>query len=376
MTNPISVAIFLPSLEGGGAERVGLNLAIAFTQQGFEVEIVLQNAIGSYLAQVPDGLRIVDLQVSGPLSNLQSLARYLKQRRPDVLLAILDNWNVAGLANQLVGAPTRIIASAHNLPSADLHLGPNLKSRIKLRLMRLAYRWADNFVAVSQGVAAEAETLLGVSKARIRVIYNPLVTPELATLAQAPLTDNGSKTIGHPWFAPGSPPVILGVGRLTAQKDFPTLIRAFALIRQQRPARLMILGEGPLRGELTTLIDSLELTDDVCLAGFQDNPYGYLARSAVFAFSSAWEGFGNVIVEALAIGTPVVSTDCRSGPAEILGDGAYGRLVPVGDVSALAAAVMAVLDTPPDPAVGQARSADFTIAAIVAQYQDLFKARA
>jgi glycosyltransferase involved in cell wall biosynthesis len=368
MKNPISVAVFLPSLAGGGAERVGLNLAIAFAQQGFIVEVVLQNAIGPYLAQVPDGLRIVDLQVSGPLSNLQSLARYLKQRRPEVMLAILDNWNAAGLANRLVGAPTRIIASAHNLPSADMNLAPHLKSRIKLRLMRLAYRLADDFVAVSQGVADEAETLLGLARSQIRVIYNPLVTPELATLAQLPT--------GHPWFALGAPPVILGVGRLTAQKDFPTLIRAFALIRQQRPVRLMILGEGPLRAELTALIESLELTEEVCLAGFQDNPYQYLARSAVFAFSSAWEGFGNVIVEALAVGTPVVSTDCRSGPAEILANGKYGRLVPVGDPAALAVAVVAVLDAPPDPAAGRARSADFTIATIVAQYQELFEQRA
>jgi glycosyltransferase involved in cell wall biosynthesis len=374
MKNSISVVIFLPSLEGGGAERVGLNLAIAFAQQGFDVEIVLQNAIGQYLSQVPNGLRVVDLQVSGPRSNLQSLAGYLKRRRPDVLLAMLDNWNVAGLAKRLAGVQTQIIASAHNMPSVDMNLAPNLKSRIKLGLMRWAYGFADDFVAVSQGVAAEAQTLLGLPKSRVRVIYNPLVTPELTTLAQAPLMDSRSKTIGHPWFAPDAPPVILGVGRLTAQKDFPTLIRAFAQIRQQRPARLMILGEGPLRAELTALIASLNLTDDVCLAGFQENPYAYLARSAVFAFSSAWEGFGNVIVEALAVGTPVVSTDCRSGPAEILGAD-YGRLVPVGDAAALAAAVLAVLAAPPDPAAGQARSADFTIATIAAQYRDLFEAR-
>jgi glycosyltransferase involved in cell wall biosynthesis len=384
MPHPISVAVYLPSLEGGGAERVALNLAIALFQQGFQVDLVVQNAIGPYLAQVPAGLGLVDLQVSGPRSNLQSLARYLKRRRPDVLLAILDNWNVAGLAKRLAGVPTRIIASAHNLPSIDLNLGPNWKSRIKLGLMRLAYGGVDDFVAVSQGVAAEVETILGLPKARIRVIYNPLVTPALAALAQAPLTDSRSQTSGHPWLAADLdpdfdlklPPVILGVGRLTAQKDFPTLIRAFALVRQQRPARLMILGEGPLRPELTALIESLGLGDEVDLVGFQDNPYAYLARSAVFAFSSAWEGFGNVIVEALAVGTPVVSTDCRSGPAEILGhNGEYGRLVPVGDAPALAAAILAVLAAPPDPGPGQRRSADFTIAAIVAQYRELFEGR-
>jgi glycosyltransferase involved in cell wall biosynthesis len=203
-------------------------------------------------------------------------------------------------------------------------------------------------------------------------------------LAQAPLTDSRSQTSGHPWLASNLdpdfdlklPPVILGVGRLTAQKDFPTLIRAFALVRQQRPARLMILGEGPLRPELTALIESLGLGGEVDLVGFQDNPYAYLARSAVFAFSSAWEGFGNVIVEALAVGTPVVSTDCRSGPAEILGhNGEYGRLVPVGDAPALAAAILAVLAAPPDPGTGLRRSADFTIAAIVAQYRELFEGR-
>jgi glycosyltransferase involved in cell wall biosynthesis len=365
--NPISVAVYLPSLEGGGAERVALNLASALAQQSFAVDLVLQNATGSYLSQVPDSLHLVDLQVFGPLSNLQSLARYLDQRRPDVLLAILDNWNLAGLAKRLTGVHTQIIASAHNMPSLDMRLGPNFKSRVKVDLMRLSYRFTDNFVAVSQGVAAEVASILELPKSRIRVIYNPVVAPELPALAQ--------ELIAHPWFAPDAPPVILGVGRLTIQKDFPTLIRAFALIRQQCSARLMILGEGPQWQQLTDLIAELELEDAVCLAGFQDNPYAYLARSAVFAFSSAWEGFGNVIVEALAVGTPVVSTDCRSGPAEILAGGEYGRLVPVGDAPAMAAAILAVLAAPPDPGPGRRRSEDFTIAAIVAQYRELFEGR-
>jgi glycosyltransferase involved in cell wall biosynthesis len=325
----------------------------------------LQKAIGPYLAQVPNSIRVVDLQVFGPLSNLQSLARYLEQEQPDVMLAILDNWNVAGLAKRLAGVQTQIIASAHNMPSLDMRLGPNFKSRVKVDLMRLSYRFTDHFVAVSQGVAAEVAAIMELPKSRIRVIYNPVVSPELPALAQAPIL--------HPWFAPDGPPVILGVGRLTIQKDFPTLIRAFALIQPQCSARLMILGDGPQRQQLTDLIAELGLGETVCLVGFQDNPYAYLARSAVFAFSSAWEGFGNVIVEALAVGTPVVSTDCRSGPAEILEGGKYGRLVPVGDAAALGAAILGVLAAPPDPEPGKRRSADFTIAAIVAQYRELFE---
>jgi glycosyltransferase involved in cell wall biosynthesis len=192
-------------------------------------------------------------------------------------------------------------------------------------------------VAVSQGVAKDLNKVLGLPMEKMQVIYNPAVTPELKTKSQEPLD--------HPWFAPGEPPVILGVGKLEAQKDFPTLIRAFSQIRKIQPARLVILGWGPEsdKQKLETLIHELGVEADVNLAGYVNNPFAYMARASVFALSSRWEGLPFVLVEAMAVGTPVVSTDCESGPAEILGDSKYGMLVPVGDSQALAEAILNVL---------------------------------
>ena len=175
------------------------------------------------------------------------------------------------------------------------------------------------------------------------------------------------EALDHPWFLPGEPPVILGVGRLTQAKDFPTLIRAFALVRKKHPARLMILGEGEERSKLETLVQELGLEKEVSLPGFVDNPYKYMKRAAVFVLSSKWEGFGNVLVEAMALGTPVVSTNCPSGPAEILENGRWGRLVPVGDVYALAEAIIETLDEEHHPDVAN-RAKDFAVELAVEKY--------
>ena len=174
----------------------------------------------------------------------------------------------------------------------------------------------------------------------------------------------------HPWFAPGAPPVILGAGRLTEQKDFPTLIRAFALVRKKHPARLMILGEGEERSKLETLVQELGLEKEVSLPGFVDNPYKYMKRAAVFVLSSRWEGFPNVLVEAMALGTPVVSTDCPNGPAEILENGKWGELVPVGETQSLASAVLRTLDRVDVVRVkGAAERADqFRVESIIREY--------
>ena len=202
----------------------------------------------------------------------------------------------------------------------------------------------------------------GLSRQQVCVICNPVVTPEIFSKAQEP--------VDHPWFAPGQPPVVLGAGRLTIQKDFPTLIRAFALVRAQRRARLMILGEGEERPKLEALVRELGLEEDMALPGFAGNLYAYMARAAVFVLSSRWEGFGNVLVEAMALGTPVVSTDCPSGPAEILERGKWGKLVPVGDIVALSAGVVAELDNPSLSDVAR-RAQDFSLDRIVGQYLEL-----
>lgn len=330
------IAIFLRGLYGGGTERVMLNLARGFIDRNLKVDLVLARAEGPYLAQVPSGVRVVDLKAQWMPSSLPKLVRYLRQEHPKNLLTALHYpCELALWAKRLSGVSTRVVVSEHNNLSQEAQRIAQTSVRFTPLAARLFYPWADDIVAVSQGVAEDLANVTGLPLERIQVIYNPIIIPEL--FAQA------KELADHPWFKPGEPPVILGVGRLYPQKDFPTLIRAFAEIRQVRSARLMILGDGPEEAELKALVSELGLEKEVAMLGFVQNPYAYMAQAKVFALSSAWEGFGNVLVEAMAVGTPVVSTNCESGPAEILANGKYGLLTPVGDSKAMAEAILSVL---------------------------------
>lgn len=330
------IAIFLRSLHGGGAERVMLNLARNFADRGMKVDLLLARATGQYMTQVPPEIRLVDLKAQQVLTSLPKLVKYLRQQRPKALLAALHYpCEIALWAKRLAGVPTRVVVSEHNTVSVEAQGTSQLSVRLRPLAARLFYPWADGIVAVSQGVADDLADVTRLPVEQIQVSYNPTVEPELLVKAK--------ENVDHPWFQPGEPPVILGVGRLHPQKDFPTLIRAFAQVRQVRPARLIILGMGPEEAKLRSLVRELEVDEDVALPGFVDNPYAYMARSAVFVLSSAWEGLGNVLIEAMATGTPVVSTNCKSGPAEILDNGKYGLLTPVGDSEAIAQAILKVL---------------------------------
>ena len=224
---------------------------------------------------------------------------------------------------------------------------------------------ADAIVAVSDGVADRLAQATGLPRGSIRTVYNPVVGPELPTLAAEP--------VGHPWFRHGGPPVVLGAGRLVEQKDFPTLLRAFALVRRARPARLVILGDGPAGAceGLRAIAAALGCAEDLDLPGFVANPFAYMARAAAFALSSLHEGLPGVLIQALACGCPVVSTDCPSGPREILDGGRYGRLVPVGDHEALARAILACLDDPSGREERVARAAAFGLERAVDRYLEL-----
>ena len=218
-------------------------------------------------------------------------------------------------------------------------------------------------MAVSHGVGDSLAELADIPRERITTIYNPTVTPDLHAGARVPLD--------HPWFRPDAPPVVPGAGRLVPPKDFPTLLRAFARVRAQRPARLVILGEGKRRGELETLAATLGITADTAMPGFVENPYPYMARAAVFVLSSVREGLPNVLIEALACGCPVVSTDCPSGPAEVLDGERYGRLVPTGDDAALARALCATLEKAPPRERLIERGRFFSVDRAVEQYERL-----
>jgi len=355
------VALFLPSLRGGGAEKVMVNLARGFVERGLQVDLVLAKAEGPYLSQVPPEVRVVDLGARRVLYSLPGLVRYLRQERPQAMLSTLSHANIITLwAKKLARVSTRLVVREANTISMETTNVPTLKGKLMPHLIRIFYPWADTIVANSRGVAEDLMKLTGLSPDNIKVIYNPVVTPELFVKAEEPLD--------HPWFGPGEPPVILGVGRLTKQKDFPTLIRAFALVRKERPARLMILGEGEERPNLEALVRELGLEEDVALPGFVENPYKYMKRAAVFVLSSRWEGLPTVLIEAMALGTPVVATDCPSGPAEILEGGKWGRLVPVGDINALSESILAALEgAHPTKGVGSSLST-FTLESVIEQY--------
>ncbi|MBN2386539.1 MAG: glycosyltransferase [Anaerolineales bacterium] len=355
------LAIFLASLHPGGAEQVMLNLARGLVGAGYGLDLLVTNATGPFRQRIPAGVELIDLQAGGALAALPGLVDYLRRTRPATLLTGLPHNNLVAIWARQFGAPhSRLVISEHNPMSLDLQRSRSRKDRLLPPLMRLFYPAADAVVAVSAAVAEDLSRLIHLPRQRIVVIHNPSVFPEIASLAQQPPELD--------WFAPGQPPVIMTAGRLTPQKDHATLLRAFARLRAVRPLRLLILGEGELRPELEQQAADLRISADVCLAGYQPNPFQYMARSGVFVLSSAWEGFGVVLTEALACGTQVVSTDCPGGPAEILANGKYGRLAPVGDPEALAGALAAALDNPLPPEALRQRAEDFSIEVITRRY--------
>lgn len=358
------VAIYLPSLRGGGAERVMTTLANAFAERGLTVDLVLAGAEGPYLKELSSRVRVVDLKAGRVTRSLPGLVAYLRRERPQAMLTALNHANViAILARFLARVPTRLVVSERNTLTEEATRNQGMAARAVFLLMRWLYPHADGIIAVSDGAAEVLSRFASIPRQRITTVYNPY---DLLTIQQ-----RASLALDHPWFSPGAPPVVLGIGRLTAQKDFASLISAFAQLRTQRSAKLMILGEGELRSDLQALADSLGLgTENFCLHGFVDNPFAYLARCGVFVLSSRWEGLPNVLIQALGCGAPVVSTNCPSGPAEILGNGQWGRLVPVGDVNALAHAMTSTLDESQHPDVIR-RAGDFGVERSVEGYLEV-----
>lgn len=355
-----TIALFVPSVRGGGAERVVLNLAQGMSERGLPVDLVLTVTEGPFLNQLPPAVRLVNLGGGRMLRTVGPLAAYLRRERPRVVVSSMSHANLVALwAAKLAGRGTPVIVTEHNTMSRSAG-ETALARRLWPILLRTFYPWAASVVAVSRGAADDFALTSGFPRERVEVVYNPVITPELMARArQAP---------DHPWFAPGEPPVIVAVGRLTPQKDFPTLVRAFARVRRCRGARLLILGEGEDRPALQALATELGVTDDVAFPGFRENALAYMAKSALFVLSSAWEGLPTVLIEALAAGTRVVSTDCPSGPREILQDGRLGALVPVGDAVALADAMLDVLERPGDAATPSGALTVFTRDAAVDHY--------
>lgn len=356
------ISFFLPALYGGGAERVTVNLLKGMVQQGVACDLVLASAEGPYLNQVPAQVRVVDLAAGRVIKAILPLSKYLQQEQPQALVSHLNHANVVAiLAKELVKTQTRLVVVEHNTLSVDR--GKVWRGKLIPPLMKLLYPRADRVICVSQGVAQDLQTYLQMAPEKISVIYNPVVDDVLLAKASEPLE--------HPWFDRDAPPVFLGVGRLSAQKDFLTLIQAFALLRKKQFARLMILGEGENRSELETAIATLGIHEDVALPGFVVNPYAYMSRASAFVLSSRWEGLPTVLIEALACGCRVVATDCPSGAKEILAAGVYGTLVSVGDVVEMSQAMQQMLDNPTNRDQLIQRAMDFTIDRVVPEYLTL-----
>ncbi|ELY79740.1 putative glycosyltransferase [Natrinema pallidum DSM 3751] len=331
------VAFYLPSLRGGGAEKVILNLASEFAARDYQVDIVLVSAHGEYLSQVPDTVNVVDFDTGRFFLALPQLAAYLKRSEPDVMLSTIDTANVVAIcAKRVARVSTRVVIRISNMLSTKEANG-ELKHRLVHRAAKYVYPYADEVVAVSDGVKSDLLEMTNLSAVQVTTIYNPSVTEELLR--------KRTETVDHPWFAPDAEmPVVLGVGELSEQKDFETLIRAFASVASEQSVRLVILGEGDRSKRLRELTAELGVDDLVSMPGFVENPFAYMANADVFVLSSQWEGCPNVLIEALACDVPVVSTDCPSGPYEILEGGMWGRLVPVRDHNAMAKAIEAVLN--------------------------------
>lgn len=356
------VACFIPDLTDGGAQLAAVKLVGGLAARGLAVDLVVVNRVGPHLDRVDARARVVDLAAGRVVKSVGPLARYLGRERPRALVSFLTHANVAAVAARaLARSGARLALVEQNTVSAvRSHLR---RDDLLPALVRRAYPRADAVVGVSEGVARDLVSRLGVPAAKVHVIPNPVVDDALAASAAAPA--------GHPWFADDSAPVFLAVGRLTEQKDFPTLLRAFRMLREARAARLMILGEGEERARLEALIGELSLTGDVALPGFVENPYARMSRAAAFVLSSRWEGLPTVLIEALACGCPVVATDCPSGPREILGGGDYGALVPMGDPAALCGAMKSVLESRPGAAALKERAARYSVARAVTHYLEL-----
>ena len=360
----LRVALVFSSLGGGGIQRVMLNLAEGFLADGLVVDLVVVDASGELATHVPPGATVVNLQAGRALRALPALARYLRAHRPSAVLSSQTHVNLVAIAARaLARVPVRLVVSEHIAMDEAARHARTWKERAFPLVARLSYRFADRTIVVSQDAADRFADATGLPRARVTVIENPVVTPRLPVDAALP--------VHHPWLTEAACPVILTAGRLTPQKDHETLLRAFARLRERMDARLIVLGEGPERTRLEQLLRQQGLESDVALPGFVANPFAYMARARLFVLSSRWEGFGNVLVEAMACGTPVVSTDCPSGPAEILDRGRVGPLVPVGDVGALAAAMERVLRASPDGAALRARAALYSLDRAVTRYRDV-----
>ncbi|RKQ96837.1 glycosyltransferase involved in cell wall biosynthesis [Kushneria sinocarnis] len=371
--------MLMGALPLGSRERMMISVARALMAAGHRVDLLVPGSSPHWREAVPEGARLLELGRGfvDRLRNKQRLAlcvpliaRYLRRECPDVLFTMSIPPNLAGLAaGRLAGSRVPVVIRQSNvvhLASSEAYR--NVRARRRDRLIPLLYPSAEGAIAVSHGVADNLQRVTTLPAERIRVIYNQVVGPELQERAAEPVECS--------WLEDAEVPVLLAVGRLVTKKDYPTLLRTLARLRQRMgEVRLIILGEGDQRSHLEALRSELGLEQAVALPGRIDNPFAWMARADLLVLSSISEGMPSVLIEAMACGCPVVATDCPAGPAEILGQGRYGRLVPVGDEPALADAIEATLCEPVNGALLAQRADDFSVGGAINQYVEVLLAR-
>lgn len=356
------IALLVGSLRGGGAERAMLDIARGLAERGFAVDLVLMRCSGPYAEDVPDSVHVVALNTYGMLATLPALMGYLHRRQPRVLLSTLNTCNVAALlARVKLGRRLAVIVRQASHFSMSHATGP-WRKRILLTVERKLWRFADAIVTNSSAVADDLKRITPRLAPRVRVIRNPVVWPDLPAKAAEP--------VDHPWMRDAHVPVVLATGGLRPVKDHATLLRAFALVVREHAARLVIIGDGRERDRLLALARELGIDGELEMPGFQRNPFAWMSRARVFVMSSLFEGAPNALVQAMACGTTVVSTDCPGGTREILGDGTWGALTPVGDHAALAAAVSEAMDNPMAAGELIRRANDFSAESSINGYVD------
>lgn len=358
---PRRIAMFMPSLARGGAEKVFLRVAAGLARRGFAVDLLIERTVRHQLELAPGAIRLVRLDARLSVTSLPKLLRYLYRERPDVLLSNLDWTNAFALiAKKFFARDLRVVVRQATTFSAAYADSRFTMRMVVMKALKRLMPSADAIIAVSPGVAGDLERhVSGTVRSLVHVVPNPVVDSELSAQAAAP--------VAHPWFADRRVPVVLSAGRLHSHKDFPTLLRAFSEVVKSRPARLVILGEGPRLDKLKALARKLRIDRAVDFPGFQANPFAYMAKARVFALSSQYEGLPAVLIESMACGTPVVSTDCH-GPSEILEGGRWGRLVPVRDPRALAAAILDSLEHSIDPERLVSRASHYAVESSIDQY--------
>lgn len=364
MSDIKSICFFAPNLAGGGAERVISILATYFGEEGYKVDLILADAMGPYLSNLPKSVNIIDLKCKKVIFTLPKLIDYLKKSQPNILFTSqMHVSTIAIWANKIAGVRTKVIIRQPTM-LAPQHEKKSWSAKLKQKIFLSTSRFAHKIIVTSKNMAYEFHMLSGISNDKIKIVYNPVpiesIQMKMGKYSNSFLIDSNL-------------PIILGVGRLVEVKGFETLIKSFNIVQKSIPSQLIILGEGPLRPKLESLIEELELNKDIHLIGFVENPYEYMRLAKVFVLSSLWEGFPNGMVEAMTCGAAIVSTNCQGGASEILEEGKWGHLVPVTDEVAMANAIVKVLIDKDLPDVCK-RANDFSINSICKEYMNVFGA--